>query len=102
MCFAGHFNIARLEDYLMTNNLLIAAAAGAVVLVGIGWWFFGSSESTPKSKEDIIKMLESQGYKIKEIEFDDGAYEVEAYKDGKEVEIKLDKMGNILKVEEDD
>jgi len=89
----------------MIDTVIIAAVVGAVVLVSLVWWFFGSSSSgsdTPKSKDDIVKMLESQGYKIKEIEFDDGAYEVEAYKDGKEFEIKLDRMGKILEIEEDD
>jgi uncharacterized membrane protein YkoI len=87
----------------MSETLIIAVVVGAVVLVGLVWWFFSSSGSdTPKSEDDIVRMLESQGYKVKEVEFDDGAYEVEAYKGGKEFEIKLDRMGKILKVEEDD
>jgi len=90
----------------MIDTVTIAVVVGSVVLVGLVWWFFGSSSSaesdTPKSKDDIVKMLESQGYKIKEVEFDDGVYEVEAYKDGKEFEIKIDRMGTILKIEEDD
>jgi uncharacterized membrane protein YkoI len=87
----------------MDNNVIIGVAV-AVVVIGLAWWFFGSSSdsNTQKSKEDITKLLEGQGYRIKEVEFDDGAYEVEAYKDGKEFEIKLDRMGNILKIEEDD
>jgi hypothetical protein len=85
----------------MDNNVIIGVVV-AVVVIGLAWWFFGSSSDSPKSKEDIAKLLEGQGYKIKEVEFDDGAYEVEAYKDGKEFEMKLDRMGNILKIEEDD
>jgi uncharacterized membrane protein YkoI len=88
----------------MSESLIIAiVVVGAVVLVGILWWFFSSSGSdTPKSADDIVRMLESQGYKVKEVELEDGAYEVEAYKGGKEYEIKLDRMGKILKVEEED
>jgi hypothetical protein len=90
-----------------TDPTVIAVVAGAVVVIGFSWWFFGSSsvaEETPKpkSKEEIAQMLESLGYKVKEVEFDDGRYEVEAYKNGKEFEIKVDRMGKILKIEEDD
>ncbi len=74
-----------------------------VVLSMVAWWYFGPStaSASPKSKEDIVKILEAQGYRIKEIDFDDGICEVEANKDGKEFEIKLDTHGNILSVKED-
>ncbi|CAK0775774.1 hypothetical protein CCP3SC1AL1_70022 [Gammaproteobacteria bacterium] len=87
----------------MSNSLLLPVAAGVVVIILL-WWFFGSSsgDGKPKSKEEITKLLESQGYKIKEVDFDDGVYEVDAYKDGKKFEIKVDPTGKILKVEEDD
>ena len=88
----------------MDTMTIAGIAAGVVVLGGLGWWFFGgsSSNSGPKSKEDITKLLEAQGYRVKDVDFEDGGFEVEAYKDGKEVEIKLDKNGNILKIEHDD
>ncbi|CAK0763040.1 hypothetical protein CCP3SC1_30015 [Gammaproteobacteria bacterium] len=88
----------------MDNNVIIGAAAGAIALGGLIWWFFGSSseDGSPKSKEEIANLLTSQGYKIKEIEFDDGVYEVDAYQNGKKFEIKLDPTGKILKIEEDD
>lgn len=90
-------------EVLVDNNIIIGIAAGAVALGGLAWWFFGSSseDGTPKSKEDITRILESQGYKIKEIELDDGVYEVDAYQNGKKFEIKLDLTGKILKIEED-
>ncbi len=88
----------------MDNTLIIGAAVGVVVFGGLIWWYFGSSSDdlTPKSKDDIKRMLEAQGYKIKDIDFDDGEYEAEVYKDGKEFEIKLDRMGKILKIKGDD
>lgn len=88
----------------MDTTTIAAISAGVVVLGAAAWWFFGSSTAStgPKSKEEIGRLLEAQGYRIKEIELDDGVYEVEAYKDGKEFEIKLDKTGNVLKIKEDD
>jgi len=88
----------------MGHGLALPVAAGVVVIFLL-WWFFGSSSSgdgKQKSKEEIAELLESQGYKIKEVDFDDGIYEVDAYKDGKKFEIKVDPTGKILKVEEDD
>jgi hypothetical protein len=88
----------------MDNNVMIASMAGGVAVLGGLWWFFGSSSGTDavKSKEEIAQLLEAQGYKIKEIDFDDGVYEVEAYQNGKEFEIKVDRTGTILKIEQDD
>jgi Peptidase propeptide and YPEB domain len=88
----------------MSTTVIIAIVAGVVIVIALGWWLFGSSaaaEDTPKTKDLITELLEGQGYKVKEIEFDDGVYEVEAYKGGKEFEIKVDRTGKILKVEED-
>jgi len=87
----------------MDNNVIIASiAGGVVVLAGLKWFFGSSSESSsPKSKEEIGTLLEAQGYQIKEIDFDDGVYEVDAYQNGKEFEIKVDRMGTILNIKQD-
>ena len=87
----------------MDNTMMMGIAGGVVVVGGLIWWFSGSSESNePKSTGEIAKLLEEQGYKIKEIEFEKGFYEVEAYLNGKEFDIKLDRTGKILSIKEDD
>ena len=88
----------------MDITIISAIAVGVVVLGVVAWWFYGASTASagPKSKEEIGRLLEAQGYRVKDIEFDDGVYEVEAFKDGKEFEINLDKTGVILKIKEDD
>lgn len=88
----------------MDNSVMIASMAGGVAVLGGLWWFFGSSSGgdAVKSKQDIVQLLEAQGYKVKEIDFDDGVYEVEAYQNGKEFEIKVDRMGTILNIKQDD
>jgi len=88
----------------MDNNtiLVIAGGIGAIFLV---WWFFSpttNNAAIPKSREEIAQLLAAQGYQIKEIDVEGDVYEVEAYQNGKEFEIKLDKFGNILKIKEDD
>lgn len=86
----------------MDNNTIMMVSAGSVAVIVLGWWFFGSTNNTPKTKEQILKILEEQGYRVKEIDFEDGIYEAEAYQDGKEYEIKLDQTGKIIKIEKDD
>lgn len=52
----------------------------------------------------IVQALERQGYgPITEIEFDDGRWEVEAYKDGRRRQLKVDPLdGRILSDRPDD
>lgn len=52
-----------------------------------------ASDMPPKNSKpvsEIAASLEKQGYTPSEIEFDDGKWEVEAYKDGQKHELKVD------------
>lgn len=56
-----------------------------------------------KSASEIAASLEKQGYTIEELEFDDGRWEVEAYKDGKKRELDVDPVsGKIISDHPDD
>ena len=74
--------------------------AGAV-LVGL---FLTEASWAEKNKplSEIVKAVEAQGYVPTEVEFEDGAWEIEATKDGKSYELKLDpKSGEMLSAKEE-
>lgn len=52
-----------------------------------------------KKLSEVAQDLEEKGYSpISEADFDDGRWEIEAYQEGKKVELKVDaKTGEILK-----
>lgn len=54
--------------------------------------------------DEVASNLRADGYDLREIEIDDGRYEVEAIApDGRRVELYIDPViGKILKVERDD
>ena len=57
-------------------------------------------ETAGAAGADIRANLESQGYIVQEIEFEDGAIEVEALLDGREVELELARdTGAVIEIE---
>src|SRR5690606_7738378 len=63
--------------------------AGLMLLTGLAW---AGDRLPPGSKPivDVLKAVESAGYTaITEISFDDGAWEVEALRDGHSVEVTV-------------
>ncbi len=74
---------------------------GSAVLVGLLLsGAIRAEENKPLS--EIVKAVESQGYVPTEVELEDGAWEIEATKDGKTFELELDpKSGETLSVEEE-
>jgi len=56
-----------------------------------------------KYPEAVAQALASQGYRVREIERDEGYMAVEAYKEGREVEIYVDPQnGEVVRVKQDD
>ena len=52
---------------------------------------------------EIVETLEQQGYRVREIERENGGFEAEAVRDGQNYEIYVDlESGKISKVEKDD
>lgn len=52
---------------------------------------------------EIMANLESRGFVPVEVEYEDGFWEVEAYKDGVEHEVMIDSQsGNVISIEADD
>ena len=68
----------------------------------------GESEEEPATLpegalplSELALRLERDGYDpILEIEFEDGAWEVEAYKDGQVVEVEVDPLSGVVKPED--
>lgn len=82
--------------------LLAAMLIIAPVSAYAGWFSEELPPAGAKPLSEIIKSLEDRGYKnISEVEFEDGAWEIDAHPaDGKEVEIHVDPVaGKILKTE---
>lgn len=78
----------------LVSGVFLAAAA-----LGISHVFAGERPpEDAKPLTEIIKMLETQGYApITEISMDDGVWEVEAYKNDEERELRVDPLtGKIL------
>lgn len=88
------------------KNSAIAALAVLLIVAPVSAHASWFSEELPpanaKPLSAIIKSMEDQGYKnIEEVEFDDGAWEIEVHQaGGKEIEIHVDPVaGKILKIE---
>ncbi len=81
---------------------LAAMLIMAPVSAYAGWFSDELPPANAKPLSEIIKSLEDRGYKnISEVEFEDGAWEIEAHPvGGKEIEIHVDPIaGKILKTE---
>jgi hypothetical protein len=88
----------RKSAFVTLAALLIIAPVSAHA----GWFSEERPPANAKPLSEIIKSIEDQGYKnIEEVEFDDGAWEIEVHQaSGKEVEIHVDPVaGKILKIE---
>ena len=75
---------------------LVLAAGTAAVASG------AHETADPAAVEAITAQLTAEGYELREIEVEDGQYEVYALKDGTRYEIYLDSDFSILKSEIDD
>ena len=87
-------------------DITIGSIAVIAIVLGAGvWWLFRPSITDDKaanSKDNVVKHLESLGYRIKVFKIDNGIYNVTAIKDRKYFKIMLDHDGNIInKVPED-
>ncbi len=106
----------------MTRTLLIAAGTGLLAFAGISAWPVLASDQTRAGGDDertvarsvpaaewmpaseVARNLEGMGYTVRELEREDGRYEVEVTNpDGLRMEAYVDpRSGEILDVEDDD
>ena len=88
----------------MTLNPLTAlGTAGLISLPALALAASSVGDVVGTSEADIRANLESQGYIVQEIEFEDGEIEVEALLDGQEVELELSRnTGAVIEIEAED
>jgi len=87
-------------ETIMRNILSSAAVAGlaAVLVAGVASAQTGRTSDSPNAPDsgwmsmgEIVSKVEGQGYRVHEVEIDDGAYEVKAVDaNGMRVEADLD------------
>ena len=84
------------------NHAKLALLAGLLV-PGVALAQINVGDTMPVENAEILSMLEADGYRVLEIETEDGEIEVEAVRDGQtfEIEIAAD-TGMILEIELDD
>lgn len=89
---------------LITRGLATAASAAAVALAaGLAMAAVAPGDYAGRTKAEIAKSLEQQGYRVRKIETEDGYLEAYALLDGARFEIYVDpETGKVVKVEEDD
>ncbi|MBX3638475.1 MAG: PepSY domain-containing protein [Rubrivivax sp.] len=87
-----------MQRRLAAAMLMMGAAMPLAAMAG------GRPPANARLLSAIVLELERQGYgPIVEIEFDDGRWEVEAYKDGRKRKLKVDPVdGRILSDRPDD
>jgi catechol 2,3-dioxygenase-like lactoylglutathione lyase family enzyme len=104
----------------MLRALLVAGGAGLIALAGVSAWPVVASDTGRPAGGDagaarralaeegmsagaVVRKLEGQGYTVREIEREDGAYEVYATDaDGVRVELYADpRTGDILRRDDD-
>lgn len=79
---------------ILATFVIAFALLGLSASAQAGW--FSDEDETPPSRakplSEIIKTLEDQGYRtITEVEFEDGAREIEVHQDdGEELELRVD------------
>ncbi|KIC37198.1 PepSY domain-containing protein [Leisingera sp. ANG-M7] len=84
----------------MRNSLKLLALALALTLPAAAAFASEGTIST-EAETKIRDLLAGQGFEVTEIEAEDGMYEAEATKDGKEYEVHLNDQFEVLKTEED-
>ena len=87
------------------SRLLASMAFAAALALPAGPAFAASSigDYVGKTAAEITESLEQQGYKVGEIEMEDGKLEAKVVMDGKPYEIYTDpRTGKIVEIEEDD
>ena len=84
------------------TNAKLALLAGLLV-PGVALAQINAGDTTRVTDAEILSTLEAEGYRVLEIEMEDGEIEVEAVRDGQmfEIEIAAD-TGLILEIELDD
>ena len=84
------------------NNAKLAILAGLLV-PGVALARINVGDTMGVTDAEILSTLEAEGYRVLEIEMEDGEIEVEAIRDGQmfEIEIAAD-TGLILEIELDD
>lgn len=88
----------------LSTPILLAALTIALTLFP----FVGSAghdrpSANVKLLFEIVRTLEDQGYDtIVEVEFEDGVWEVEPFRDGKKLELKVDSGSGAIKSQRSD
>jgi hypothetical protein len=104
----------------MMRTLLIAGGVGLMALAGVSAWPVLASDDARTTGDEAVaargvpaedwmpasavaRKLEGQGYTVREIEREDGAYEVEVTDaDGVRMEVSLDpRTGDVLRRDDD-
>ena len=88
------------------SRLLASMAVAAALALPAGPAFaaaLSSGDYVGKTAAEITESLEQQGYKVREIEREEGNLEAKVVLDGKPYEIYADpRSGKIIEIEEDD
>jgi hypothetical protein len=91
------------STFLARTISFFAFVACVSLAGGTGLGAVSTGDYLGKTKAEIAKSLETQGYEVEEFEKEDGLIEVEAAIDGVSYEIHVDpKTGEIVSFEEDD
>lgn len=94
-----------MKNTITNHKKIIAGLAAAAITVSSAFAFANLEKgaSLGKTESEIRFALEKQNYEVKEIELEDGVYEVEAIFESQEMELEVDpNSGLILEVELED
>ncbi len=91
------------STYLSRLLASMAVAAALALPAGPAFAVPSNGDYVGKTAAEITESLEQQGYKVGEIEMEDGKLEAKVVMDGKPYEIYTDpRTGKIVEIEEDD
>ena len=79
------------------NRILIATAFAATLLSAPAFAEDNEMPLDDATRAQITAMLTEQGFEVRKVQIEDGEYEAYAIKDGKKLEIFMDKDLNILR-----
>ncbi len=92
-----------IKSAYLSRLLASMAFAGALAVLGPAFAASSIGDYVGKTAAEITENLEQQGYKVGEIEREDGNLEAKVVLDGKPYEIYADpRTGKIIEIEEDD